>query len=61
MAKKIKFETPRPIGRLLQEGSEGFVCEKCGSSLKRKFFFFFENACIQPMCDNYKKEKKFER
>jgi len=43
-----------PPSRLIQEGNSE-RCDKCGSSIKRKFIFFKRLGCIQPNCVNYYK------
>lgn len=42
-----------PLNRIIQEGNVSGFCEKCGSSLKTKLFFFKAGGCIQPECENY--------
>jgi len=48
-------EKPKPLPlRLLQEGHEDDVCDKCGSSVKRTLFGLGRvRGCIQPECSNY--------
>lgn len=46
----VPIPSPAP-GRIIKEGSIG-MCDKCGSSLHRKYLFFID-GCIQPECDNY--------
>ena len=45
-----------PLSRIIREGTIG-ECEKCGSSLKTKWFFFKPGGCIQPECENYWENK----
>lgn len=48
-----KSKITPPMTRIIREGTTKF-CEKCGSSLKSKFFgFITTDKCIQPECDNY--------
>ena len=56
---EIKNDPPKkPILRFIQEGNEYPTCEKCGSSLKKRFYFFGKVfGCIQPECVNYWKCK----
>ena len=48
-----KPPTP-PLSRIIREGSIG-TCEKCGSSLHRKFFIWVD-GCYQPECSFYYKD-----
>ena len=38
--------------RIIQEG-EVYICKKCGSSIKTKWFGFKKLGCIQPECEDY--------
>ena len=49
----------KPILKLIQEWNEGPTCEKCGSSLKKQFYFFGKIfGCINPECENYWKKEQ---
>lgn len=50
---------PRPpLSRLLYETGSIDLCDKCHSSIQRKWydwliFYSIKRGCIQPQCENY--------
>jgi hypothetical protein len=54
---EVKKEKPKPPpNKIIREGALGGFCDKCGSSMKTKWFIFDGGGCIQPECDNYWKK-----
>ena len=51
--------TPPPPNLVIYEGSLSY-CEKCGSSVKRNWYFRVI-GCWQPECSNYWKRQKSEK
>jgi hypothetical protein len=47
-----------PPNSIIQLGNTRGFCDKCGSSLKSKWFFFKAGGCIQPDCENYWERQK---
>lgn len=43
---------PGPPNRIIKEGDTREKCVICGSSMKRKLFFWTD-GCMQPQCKNY--------
>jgi hypothetical protein len=55
-----KKEKEYPLGpsvRIIQEGEE-FVCDKCNSSIKTKWFGFKKLGCINKKCGDYYGKQK---
>jgi hypothetical protein len=48
------IEIKEPLIRIIEEGFEHTCCKKCGSTQRRRFYFFGKIiGCIQPECENY--------
>lgn len=44
---------PSPPLKIIKNGGVREKCVICGSSMKRKWFFWIGDGCIQPECKNY--------